>query len=124
MHDWWIVLVAASFGFIERIDTPTLLYRQHINNDIGARKWGLNYITSRLLHLDKIQNYFQRTTKQAAKFLETYDRELQTIPETNFTIQTYINLTKHNFFFKRFLLIKHGYYQTGSLRNLGLFLVI
>src|SRR5690606_39057310 len=35
MHDWWMALVASSFGRIARIARPTLLYRQHGRNDTG-----------------------------------------------------------------------------------------
>lgn len=37
MHDWWIALVAASFGIVELLDAPTILYRQHENNEVGAK---------------------------------------------------------------------------------------
>ena len=37
MHDWWFALVAAAFGQIDSICKPTLLYRQHGKNDIGAK---------------------------------------------------------------------------------------
>ena len=36
MHDWWCALIACSLGDISVIDTPTLLYRQHENNLVGA----------------------------------------------------------------------------------------
>lgn len=36
MHDWWIALCAASVGRIEYLDEPTVLYRQHAGNCVGA----------------------------------------------------------------------------------------
>ena len=38
MHDWWMALAAACFGKIEFIKEPTILYRQHGNNVVGATK--------------------------------------------------------------------------------------
>ena len=38
VHDWWLALVAASCGIIETIEWPTVLYRQHGKNVIGAGK--------------------------------------------------------------------------------------
>jgi rhamnosyltransferase len=35
-HDWWLAACAATFGTIEMIDQPTVLYRQHSTNVIGA----------------------------------------------------------------------------------------
>lgn len=38
MHDWWLALSANAFGAISIISTPTMLYRQHSNNAVGANK--------------------------------------------------------------------------------------
>jgi glycosyltransferase involved in cell wall biosynthesis len=35
-HDWWLAACAAAFGTIEMVDTPTVLYRQHSTNVVGA----------------------------------------------------------------------------------------
>ena len=36
MHDWWICLVAASFGEIKFVNYKLIKYRQHSNNTVGA----------------------------------------------------------------------------------------
>ncbi len=36
MHDWWLALVAASFGVVGSVDDPLVLYRQHGSNTVGA----------------------------------------------------------------------------------------
>ena len=46
IHDWWIALIAASCGRIEFMKNPSLLYRQHGNNEVGAK------------HLFKLYNPF------------------------------------------------------------------
>ncbi|BAU63113.1 putative glycosyltransferase [Stanieria sp. NIES-3757] len=122
MHDWWIALVASVFGKIDYIDIPTVLYRQHQSNDTGAKKWGFNYVFSKLIKINKIEEYFQKTTIQAQKFLEIYQQKLNT--NSLDIINTYSYLKTFGFFKKRFLLIKKGYYQVGSLKNLGLFLIV
>lgn len=35
-EDWWVALVTASCGSIQTILEPTVLYRQHGNNQVGA----------------------------------------------------------------------------------------
>lgn len=40
MHDWWAALVASTFGQIGFIPRPTVLYRQHGQNAIGAKSVG------------------------------------------------------------------------------------
>jgi len=37
MHDWWLALCAAVFGHIGYIDEPLVKYRQHGNNEVGAK---------------------------------------------------------------------------------------
>ncbi|MCH2133835.1 MAG: glycosyltransferase family 2 protein [Phycisphaerales bacterium] len=36
MHDWWLALVAASLGEVTFLETPTVRYRQHGSNQVGA----------------------------------------------------------------------------------------
>lgn len=37
MHDWWLALCAAVFGCIAFVDQPLIRYRQHANNQVGAK---------------------------------------------------------------------------------------
>lgn len=36
MHDWWIALLAAATGKISYLAQPSILYRQHEANELGA----------------------------------------------------------------------------------------
>jgi glycosyltransferase involved in cell wall biosynthesis len=38
MHDWWIALNVAKHGKIVYVSTPSILYRQHSKNVIGAQR--------------------------------------------------------------------------------------
>lgn len=40
MHDWWLGLIAATCGRLVYDDVPTVLYRQHAANEIGATGLG------------------------------------------------------------------------------------
>ncbi len=37
MHDWWLALCAAVSGRIAFADQPLIQYRQHLNNQVGAK---------------------------------------------------------------------------------------
>lgn len=39
MHDWWLALCAAACGQIGYLPNPTLRYRQHDSNQIGAQRF-------------------------------------------------------------------------------------
>src|SRR5690606_13737176 len=43
MHDHWLSLVSACFGKIAYLPEPTLLYRQHSGNKVGAQVWSPAY---------------------------------------------------------------------------------
>ena len=44
VHDWWVALCAAAMGYIKYIPMPLVKYRQHENNQIGAKHW-LGYMS-------------------------------------------------------------------------------
>lgn len=48
MHDWWFYLLATAAATLVFDDTPTILYRQHGKNTIGAGSVGLAQILERI----------------------------------------------------------------------------
>ena len=38
MHDWWISIIASKIGIVEYLNYPTISYRQHEFNVLGAEK--------------------------------------------------------------------------------------
>jgi glycosyltransferase involved in cell wall biosynthesis len=48
MHDWWIYLLASCAGKIVFDEVPTMLYRQHAHNVVGAGATGLASLVARL----------------------------------------------------------------------------
>jgi glycosyltransferase involved in cell wall biosynthesis len=119
MHDWWIGLVAASFGHISYIQETTILYRQHNNNVIGAKKRGFLYFLDRVNNINKIKADIEQTFIQAQKFREVYEENLNDAQIQ--TLDNYIQLPQSPFLIKQYLIIKYGYYRIGKLKNLGFF---
>jgi glycosyltransferase involved in cell wall biosynthesis len=54
MHDLWIALNVTHYGYVDFIDEPTILYRQHNENIIGAQKTNIIYYFSRSTHFSKV----------------------------------------------------------------------
>ncbi len=78
MHDWWIAITAARFGGISYIDCATVLYRQHGENDVGAKKArGIGFILRKLTHLKTLLTSFDQKATQARVFLDTFHDELE-----------------------------------------------
>ncbi len=76
MHDWWAALVAARLGKLEFIKEPTILYRQHGKNSVGAQNANTpGYMFKRMLQGTAIKESLENTRKQAALFGEIYEKE-------------------------------------------------
>lgn len=48
MHDWYIMILALKYGKIQYLDYALMLYRQHGNNVIGAKKIGVSSYFNKL----------------------------------------------------------------------------
>jgi glycosyltransferase involved in cell wall biosynthesis len=123
-HDWWMALVAACLGRLEALDEPTVLYRQHGANQVGAKRWGLAYILRRLAAPYRGEDPRQPLLagqRQAAVLLERFGPQLT--EDHRRVIAAYASLRDphRGFLERRLLLLRHGIVKTGWVRNLGLF---
>ena len=83
MHDWWLALVAGCFGTIGWLPQPTVLYRQHGGNVLGAQGLGPAYWWRRLRQLlvDPAAGGHTRTAiHQARCFEQRYGQALSALP--------------------------------------------
>ncbi|WP_027159526.1 glycosyltransferase family 2 protein [Methylobacter luteus] len=74
MHDWWVYLVATCFGQVIYDQEPSMLYRQHGGNVVGAKN-GFAF------WLGRIKRFFLNRKKnsriaQSKEFLERYKSDL------------------------------------------------
>ncbi len=91
MHDWWLALCAVSCGEIGYIQTPTTLYRQHGNNEVGAKGFWqmLNPLRTNLLKRWKIgECHFLGTIKQASQLA---DRISKSLFQPHYGVESLIN---------------------------------
>jgi hypothetical protein len=78
MHDWWCVCVAAAFGHVIALHEPTILYRQHGANAVGAadKRLTLRRLPSAILTRVGSTAVFRRdldiAARQARAFLGRY----------------------------------------------------
>ena len=117
MHDWWIGLVASKFGKIDFIDEPTIQYRQHGGNSIGAKgilKKGFSIFLNRSLYI----KHLYINIKQAKVFLNIYRNRLDNV--TIEMLENFISIENKSFWQKRKILLKHKLLKQGLIRNIGL----
>jgi len=128
MHDWWIALVAAAFGYIVSVPVSLIRYRQHGLNSVGAKKYGLLYVLGRFFDMcsrrgvDNVRQSLERVRKQAESFLREYGTSL--CSDDRLLLERFIMLPSMTWFGRRYFLLKNGMFKHGLVRNLGLFLSI
>lgn len=120
MHDWWLALVAAAFGQVGFINTPTVQYRQHGTNCLGAKPWTVKEIIN-TMRSERITLHgrIQKTWRQAEAF---HNRYTQTLPKKEKGIlDAYIRLNSADPCRRRIEALRHGFCKNGLLRTLGFY---
>lgn len=75
MHDAWCYLVAAAFGRVVFEAEPSLIYRQHPRNVVGARGHALSRFMAKVAHQTR-GGSGDVLTRQAERFRSVYGAEL------------------------------------------------
>ena len=114
MHDWWLGLVASKFGKISHLKESTVCYRQHTNNTVGARGFGIYYIINNITKKDLLLKHIQ----QAKVFLDIYRDTLD--KDTIQILEDFSTIESKSFWQKRKILLKHKLLKQGFIRNMGL----
>lgn len=123
MHDWWFALIACCFGKMGFVKEPTILYRQHSDNKVGAKDANsLRYKLSRLFGFKKTKKMMQDTYAQASQFLEVY-KDILT-PEQKRTIRIYAGIRKRGKLSRVRTLFKYKFFKSGFARKLGQILFV
>lgn len=129
MHDWWIGLVAATFGQIDYLRKPTMLYRQHGKNDVGAKNW--RNAATYWSHFKKamqprgnkeMKQRLAKTFRQAAIFSDRYGMQLDI--QKRRIVDDYAMLAHSSWFNKRYLFFKHRYFKHSFTKNAAMFLFL
>ena len=122
MHDWWIGLIAASLGKIVYLDEQTMLYRQHRNNVVGSKGFSLQMILDKVASWKKQKQALLDTQKQAEKLYRLFEEELG--EEEKQMVYKFATLHKRNWIERRRVLYQEGFWKSGVIRNIGVFLLI
>lgn len=120
MHDWYIGLIAKAMGKVIFLPSSFILYRQHGNNQVGAKKIGFR----NLFDFKKIKEalYSIRTTKEQAQlFLADFSDSIS--PKTSKIVNDYILSFKKSSVFRLRLFLKCGIVKHGFVRNFVFFIL-
>lgn len=108
MHDWWAGLAAAAFGHIGFVETPTIKYRQHGGNQVGAVRngslSGILHIISRREHTKK---RLEAAYTQAESFYGFYRQRLDA--QSRDILEKYTDIPNNSKLMRAARLIKYGF---------------
>jgi len=118
MHDWWLALLAATFGRIGYLPTPTVLYRQHGANAVGAvDARDPRYLLRRALGGDATRARMRAATTQAAAFLDRHADALT--GQQRDVIAACAGLPEQGKLARVRTLARHGLWKSTALRRAG-----
>ncbi|KHT14078.1 glycosyltransferase family 2 protein [Pectobacterium carotovorum] len=124
MHDWYMAMIAIAFGYLYFIDHSLILYRQHGNNQVGAKSFGLKEIFS---IRSVIYKYKQAkisvfaTRNQACLFLNDYMKLLN--EDEKSLLRDFSSLTRTSIVGRFSIFFKQGVRKKGLLRNILFFYI-
>lgn len=118
MHDHWVALVASVFGHAACVHVPTLLYRQHGANVIGATRVGLfGHIRRALRGISAMRRRHLANIRQAEAFARRYGEEAPPC------FRVLVGFASRSWLVRRIILFRYGIVKRGLWRNLGLWCV-
>lgn len=121
MHDRWIALLASAVGKYGAVKAPTVLYRQHDRNVLGApspmRTRGLLQSLRRPDVRQKHSAQWLASQRQASALLRLHAADLPV--EKRAVVQAFLKCEKTgNPLVRLAILIRHGFYYAGVIPNL------
>ena len=116
MHDWWVALVASVFGCIDFLPSPTIFYRQHNQNSIGASKYGFNKWFDRLLSIDLRKRESALIINQAQIFYKRYEKSLPL--KEKLILEKFIEIVAYNPLIRGGGLYRNNYTKNGFVRQI------
>jgi hypothetical protein len=118
MHDWWLALLASSFGRIGFVARPTVLYRQHGRNTVGAvDARDPRYLAGRALAGAETRARMRAASRQAAALLDGYSPLLA--PVQRDAVAACARLAGGSKLDRLATVARHGLWKNTPLRRLG-----
>jgi glycosyltransferase involved in cell wall biosynthesis len=123
MHDWWLALIAETFGALRFVDQPTMNYRQHPSNQIGAFSYSWKTVLQMTgARIATARTNCQNAFRQALIFEESYQDRMSIEQRSHVALLR--ELTRWNWFGRRLLAARNGLHKTGGLRTMLFYLVM
>lgn len=126
MHDAWLALIANTFGKIGILYEPTMQYRQHGSNVIGATGKE-NFFTKAKIAIQLTFSPQKRDSNtsgrvvEAQLFLDRFGEKLS--PTQKEIITTFAHIYSFSRLQRIIFLFRYGFYKQRVVKTLGLLLI-
>ena len=123
MHDWWLGLIAFTFGKVGFLNECLVKYRQHENNELGAKNpMELRNIKKR--NKQKIRENYDCMFAQVEEFLRLYKDELKKSrsADTYFArkyLNALVNMKSKNRISKIRDILKYSFFKSSKILTIG-----
>ena len=123
MHDFWLQMVAATFGRIGHINDATMLYRQHGANALGAKNVNsIGYKLNRLVNNKDVTEAIHSTYPQAQSMLDVYGDRIS--PEKKDFLSKYAAIPAKSKLGRWLAIVRLRVFMNGFSRNVAYFLFV
>ena len=123
MHDGWFALIAAAVGRIGFVDAPTILYRQHSDNVVGAKNVrSFHYIAAAPGRLRQNSHSIRLSQSQAGALAQTLGDRLS--PDQRQMLSEYADLRRHGKLKRLAVVFHYRIWLLGWRRKLAEFILI
>lgn len=117
MHDWWLAIYAESFGKIIHVPEKLMKYRQHGDNEVGAKDLRSGRYIRSHLNGKELRRSCGNLIAQAAGFYDRYGKEMT--PEVRRIFIEFTSLRDRNKLSRIYMQIHEGYLKSTTERVIG-----
>ena len=123
MHDWWLGLIAFTFGKVGYLNECLVKYRQHESNELGAKNpLELHNIKKR--NKQRIRENYDCMFAQVEEFLRLYKDELgkSRSADTYFArkyLNAFANMKSKNRVSKIRDILKYSFFKSSKILTIG-----
>lgn len=120
MHDWWLAINAAMHGKTLFINRPTVKYRRHASNVVGAQAFGPLSIFKRMLGIFKHDQKLVRQANDAelAVYNQAQELYLRFPDHDTLLVKEFYSLSQKGSLLRLISILRFKFFQSNSVRNI------
>lgn len=123
MHDWWLGLIAFTFGKVGYLNECLVKYRQHESNELGAKN-PLELRNIKRRNKQRIRENYDCMFAQVEEFLRLYKDELgkSRSADTYFArkyLNAFANMKSKNRISKIRDILKYSFFKSSKILTIG-----